>query len=256
MKLNLIKKLTIGCLVGGIIGYFILHPAFLLIDEYFSHNDLKLLENFFSSFGLMHIQMAIFFLIFGMINGFLYGFFNFKINSLINKTRLLSITDELTQINNRRYFVKELEKEIERSKRTSRNLSLLILDIDKFKYFNDTYGHIFGDKIIQTVAKSLRETIRKIDFVARYGGDEFVIVMPETEKSMANTLAERLHKKFSQEFFENHKLQVKVKISLSIGISSFPSDAKTADELIHNADVDLYKAKEEKKRDAEFLITI
>jgi len=256
MSLNLVKKTAIGTLVGGIIGYFILHPAFLLIDDYFTHHDFKLLESFSSSFDIMHVQMAIFFILFGMINGFLYGFFNYRISSLIKKTQLLSITDELTQINNRRYFIDELEKEIERSKRFSRNLSLMILDIDKFKYYNDTYGHIFGDKVIQSVAKSLTETIRKIDFVARYGGDEFVIVMPETEKSMADILAERLQKKFSQNFFENHKLQVKIKISLSIGISSFPDDAKTADELIHCADLTLYKIKEEKKREAEFLITI
>lgn len=256
MNLSLVKKLTIGSLIGGIIGYFILHPTFLLIDDYFLHHDFKLLENFLSTFNINHIQMAIFFIIFGMINGFLYGFYNYRINYLIEKTRLLSITDELTQINNRRYFIDELEKEIERSKRFSRNLSLIILDIDKFKYYNDTYGHIFGDKIIQSVAMSLTKTIRKTDFVARYGGDEFVIVMPETEKSTANILVERLQKKFSQDFFENRKLQVKIKISVSLGVASFPNDAKTADELIHNADIVLYKAKEEKMREVEFSISI
>ena len=254
MNLSLVKKITIGTLVGGIIGYFILHPAFLLIDDYFFHGDFKLLEIFLSSFGILHIQMAIFFIIFGMINGFLYGFFNYRISSLIGKTRLMSITDELTQTNNRRYFVNELEKEIERSKRFSRNLSLIILDIDKFKYYNDTYGHIFGDKVIKSVARSLTETVRKIDFVARYGGDEFVIVMPETEKSMANILAERLQKKFSQDYFKDNEFQTK--ISVSIGIASFPNDAKNTDELIHVADLALYRAKEEKRRETEFLISI
>jgi diguanylate cyclase (GGDEF)-like protein len=256
MNLNLVKKITIGTLIGGIIGYFILHPAFMLIDDYYFHHVFKLPEGYLSSFEFMHIQMAIFFIIFGMINGFLYGFFDYRISSLIKKTRLLSITDELTQINNRRYFINELEKEIERAKRFSRNLSLMILDIDKFKYYNDTYGHIFGDKVIQSVALSLTETIRKTDFTARYGGDEFVIVMPETEKSMANILAERLQKKFSQNFFEDHKLQAKIKISVTIGIASFPNDAQTVDELTHNADLALYKVKEEKRRDAEFLISI
>lgn len=256
MNLNLVKKLTIGTLIGGIIGYFILHPAFLIIDDYFFHDNFKPLETFLSKFEILHSQMAIFFIVFGMINGFLYGFFNYRISSLIEKTRMISITDELTQISNRRHFMNELEKEIERAKRFSRNLSLLILDIDKFKYYNDTYGHIFGDKVIQSVARSLAETIRKIDFVARYGGDEFVVLMPETEKAMANIFAERVKKKFSENFFENKKIPLKLKISLSIGIASFPGDAKTVDELMHNADLALYKAKEEKKRVAEFLITI
>ena len=246
MNLSLVKKITIGTLVGGIIGYFILHPAFLLIDDYYFHGDFKLLEIFLSSFGILHIQMAIFFIIFGMINGLLFGLYNYRVVFFREKSRLLSITDELTQTNNRRYFVGELEKEIERSKRFSRNLSLIILDIDKFKHYNDTYGHIFGDKIIQSVARSLTETIRKIDFVARYGGDEFVIVMPETEKSMANVLAERLQKKFSQDFFKDN--ETLTKISVSIGIASFPNDANNADQLIHNADLALYNAKEEKRR--------
>jgi len=80
--------------------------------------------------------------------------------------------------------------------------------------------------------------------------------MPETEKSKAEIFAERLQKKFSQDFFENHRLLLKIKISLSIGITSFPNDAKTADELIHNADLALYKTKEEKRRKGEFLISI
>ena len=254
MNLSLVKKITIGALVGGVVGYLILHPAFLLLDEYYLHDDFKLLENFLSSFSIIHIPMVIPFIIFGMINGLLFGLYNYRVIFFREKSRLLSITDELTQTNNRRYFVNELEKEIERSKRFSRNLSLIILDIDKFKYYNDTYGHIFGDKIIKSVARSLTETIRKIDFVARYGGDEFVIVMPETEKSMANILAERLQKKFSQDYFIDNEFQTK--ISVSIGIASFPNDARDADELIHNADLALYRAKEEKKREIEFLISI
>jgi diguanylate cyclase (GGDEF)-like protein len=256
MNLSKAKKLTIGSLIGGIIGYLILHPAFLLIDDYFFHQDFKLLENFFKTFSISHIQMAVFFIIFGMINGLLYGLFNYRVSFYFEKNRLLSVTDELTQINNRRYFINELEKEIERSKRFSRNLSIIFLDIDKLKYYNDTYGHILGDKIIQSVARSLTESIRKTDFVARYGGDEFVIVMPETEKSMANIFAERLQKNFSQNFFENHKLRVKIKISVSTGIASFPNDAKNADELIHNADLALYNAKEEKKSTRDFLHSI
>jgi diguanylate cyclase (GGDEF)-like protein len=256
MNLNLVKKLLIGIFTGGIFGYLILYPAFMLIDGYFFHHDFRLPEDYLKAFSIMHIHMAIFFIILGMVIGLFFGLYNYRVNFFHGKVLLLSITDELTQINDRRHFINELEKEIERSNRFSRNLSLIILDIDKFKYFNDTHGHIFGDKIIQSVARFLTETIRKTDFVARYGGDEFVIVMPETEKSMANVSIERLQKKFSQDFFENHQLPIKIKISVSVGIASFPIDAKSVDELIHHADLALYKAKKEKKREKDFLFSI
>lgn len=243
MNLSLTRIIIIETLVGGIFGYLIIHPILILIDNYFIHHDLSVLQSILIAFSGMHFKTAIILITIGLITGFLLGLLSYRQNFFSEKNRLLSITDELTQTNNRRYFINELEKEIERSKRFSRNLSLIILDIDKFKYYNDIYGHIVGDKVIKSVARSLTETIRKIDFVARYGGDEFVIVMPETEKSMANILAERLQKKFSQDFFEDNEIQIK--ISVSFGIAGFPNDAKNIDELISDADLALYKAKEE-----------
>ena len=242
MNLNLVKKVTISTLTGGLIGYFIFHPVFMVIDDYFIHGDFKILESFLSSFGIMHFRMAVFFIIFGMIIGLLFGLYSYRANFFLEKSQLLSITDELTQINNRRYFINELEKEIIRSKRFSRNLSLIILDIDKFKFSNDTHGHIFGDKIIKSLAKFLKEAIRETYFVARFGGDEFVIVMPETEKPLANVLAKRLQKNLSEYSLGNQKLLIKN--TVSIGIASFPDDAKNITELIRNADTALYDSKE------------
>ena len=243
MNLNLVKKLTISSLAGGIIGYFIFHPVFMIIDDYYMHNDFDFLQNHLSYFSINHLHMITPFVIVGIIFGFLYGFLNYRISTLIKKSHLLSVTDELTQINNRRHFINELEIEIVRSNRFSHNLSLIILDIDEFKFSNDTYGHIFGDRILQSIAKFLTETIRKTDFVSRFGGDEFVIVMPETEKSLANVLAKRLQKNLTKYSFENQKQLIKN--TVSIGIASFPDDAKNITELIHNADTALYKAKKD-----------
>ena len=243
MNSNLVKRIAIGSFIGSIFGYLIIHPIFMLMDDYFIHRKFPALQSILFSFYGIHFKTTIILTILGLITGFLLGLYRYKLNVLYEKVQLLSITDELTQIYNRRYFINELEKEIERSKRFSLNLSLIILDIDKFKYNNDTYGHIFGDRIIQSIAKFLKETIRKIDFVARYGGDEFIIFMPETGKSMANILAERLQKELSRHSFENQELSIKN--TVSIGIASFPNDTKNMDELIHSADIALYQAKKE-----------
>lgn len=245
MNLNLVKKITISTLAGGAIGCFIMYPAFMVIDDcldYLRNDDFNFFQKYLSYFGINQLRMIIFFVIVGAAFGLLYGLFNHRISSLIIKLRLASTTDELTQINNRRFFIDELEKEIVRSERFSHNLSLIILDIDKFKYSNDKYGHVFGDQILKSLAKFLKEAIRKTDFVARYGGDEFVIAKPETEKSLANVLAERLQKNLSEYSLENQKILVKT--TVSIGIASFPDDAKNITELIHNADTALYDSKE------------
>ena len=243
MNLNLVKRLVIGSLTGGILGYLIINPIFMVLDEELSKSGFSIIETILLSFTTKHLRTVFVIIVLGLITGFFMGLYSYRVNFYYKKAHFLSITDELTQIPNRRYFTNELTKEIERSKRFSTTLSLIILDIDKFKYYNDTYGHNFGDNILQSIAKFLSETIRKIDFVARYGGDEFVIFMPETEKSMANVLAERLQKELSQYSFKNHELPIKN--TVSIGIACFPNDAKNIDELMHNADVALYKAKRE-----------
>jgi diguanylate cyclase (GGDEF)-like protein len=151
----------------------------------------------------------------------------------------LSITDGLTGLYLLRYFRQRLKEEFYRAERTHGQLSLMILDIDHFKRFNDTYGHQAGDTILTQVAERILSNARKVDLTARYGGDEFVILLPDTSAEEALLLAERLHQAVSNEpvVLTNKN---KVQLTVSIGVATYPTHAATIDELIKRADEALY----------------
>jgi two-component system cell cycle response regulator len=158
----------------------------------------------------------------------------------------LSITDALTTVYNHRYIMENLPREIKRSVRYSRNLSLVMVDIDHFKKINDTYGHQTGDYVLKKISSYLKDSIRyELDWVARYGGEEFLIVLPETDISGSTCVAERF-----RETIEKMEIKFKgkhVSITASFGVSSFePSDNSqmvTAEMMIKDADKFLYEAK-------------
>jgi diguanylate cyclase (GGDEF)-like protein len=154
----------------------------------------------------------------------------------------LASTDSLTGLNNHRVFHERLDMEVKRAERFGRELSLLMLDIDYFKRFNDTYGHIYGDEILERIACIMSENIRdNIDSAARYGGEEFTIILPETQLEGAMKTAERIREKI-----ENHKIKVDGKqagVTISIGVAIYPDDAKGKEDLIGKADKALYLAK-------------
>ncbi len=151
----------------------------------------------------------------------------------------LSITDGLTGLYLLRYFRQRLKEEFYRAERTHGQLSLMILDIDHFKKFNDTYGHQAGDTILTTVAERVLANARKVDLTARYGGDEFVILLPDTSAEEALLLAERLHQAVSNEpvVLSNKNT---VHLTVSIGVATYPTHAAKIDELIKRADEALY----------------
>ncbi len=149
--------------------------------------------------------------------------------------RLLSITDGLTELYNHQYFLELLTREIALSKRYSHPLSLLMIDIDNFKEYNDTYGHLSGDRALRNIAKGLKISCRTVDIVARYGGEEFAVLMPYTNKQEAATAAERLRQVIE-------KVQPEP-LTVSIGVAAYPSDAQDEEQLIANADQALYRAK-------------
>jgi diguanylate cyclase (GGDEF)-like protein len=162
---------------------------------------------------------------------------------LYEETKTLSITDGLTGLYNLRYFYEALEKEIARSGRYSRPLSLIILDIDGFKGYNDTYGHLAGDDLLKELARLMQKTTRNTDIVARYGGEEFVIIQPETGMEGAISLAHRIWDAVREHPFRIRQTQTVAKITISLGLATYPEHGTTAKELVQAADTALLRAK-------------
>ncbi len=160
------------------------------------------------------------------------------------RLRQLSITDGLTGLYNHRYFKEHLDQELNRASRHNLHVSLAMADIDYFKKYNDTYGHPAGDALLSAVGHLFRDNIRKIDLAARYGGEEFSLVLVETNKHAAGIVAEKIKKLIAEHLFSSANGNDDHRITISIGVATFPDDAQTSDELIKIADDRLYRAKE------------
>lgn len=157
--------------------------------------------------------------------------------------RRLSHIDDMTEINNHRSFEKFLNSEIERQRRYSRPLSLLMIDIDDFKRYNDTYGHLVGDQVLRQVAALLKRSVRGCDFVARYGGEEFVVVLPETAEKEAVAVGRRILAAIGSFPFETNDAGRKEHITVTIGFASIPEHAQEQMDLIDKADKALFIGK-------------
>jgi diguanylate cyclase (GGDEF)-like protein len=153
----------------------------------------------------------------------------------------LSLFDPLTRLHNRNYFAAVLEREIERAGRTGRRFCVLMIDMDELKPINDTFGHHYGDQILRAVADVIRRSIRAIDSAARYGGDEFVVLLPETDPTGAFVVAEKLRQTVS-EIRLNANGRV-MRTTVSVGIVSYPDDGTTSEQLMMTADAAMYESK-------------
>lgn len=154
----------------------------------------------------------------------------------------LAVTDGLTGLYNHRHLHERLTLEVERSQRSKLPLSLLMLDVDHFKQFNDTFGHPAGDEVLRQLARVLNDTRRANDVVARYGGEEFAVILVDTAKFTAAKVAERVRERvFGHDFSD--AAQKAGKISVSIGVATFPDDGGDAEGLVRSADTALYASK-------------
>jgi len=161
----------------------------------------------------------------------------------LENARHLAITDELTELYNHRHFFQQLNLEINRAKRYNRKVALLMIDIDYFKTYNDVHGHLKGNEVLKKVGSFLRMVSREVDLPARYGGEEFAIIMPETQKIKARFFAERLRRTLEEYVFQGEEVLPGGNLTISLGLATFPSNAKTPTELIERADRALYHAK-------------
>ncbi|MEO6208421.1 MAG: sensor domain-containing diguanylate cyclase [Candidatus Limnocylindrales bacterium] len=168
---------------------------------------------------------------------------------LYEVARKLADRDPLTGFYNHRFLHERLGEEVVRSQRGRRPLSMLMLDLDDFKLVNDTFGHLFGDRVLTWTAELIRSTLRASDIPARYGGDEFAVILPETDRAEAGVVAERILEAFRERAFVGEQ-RGPVPIAASIGVATFPADGRTGTDLIAAADRALYRVKREGGHDA------
>ena len=169
---------------------------------------------------------------------------NAELGDLNKKFREMAIRDGLTGLFNHRHAQDRLNEEFERSRRFQRKFSILFMDVDHFKFFNDNNGHQAGDEVLQTIGQLMSSVVRESDIVARWGGEEFIIIAAETDENQACELAERIRDKVANHAFAHAKKQPLGLVSLSIGVSTFTDTTQDGEALVKFADDAVYYAKD------------
>lgn len=166
---------------------------------------------------------------------------------LFHETKALSLKDYLTDTANRRALDMQLEYEFRRAKRYNEPFSILVIDLDYFKTYNDTYGHLAGDQALKDIATIMKNEVREIDLVARFGGEEFVVLLPGTDREQAGAVAERIRRKVSEHLFMP-TAKTNARLTVSIGVATYSGDdgedgLNSIKKILHGADLKLYSAK-------------
>ena len=167
--------------------------------------------------------------------------------SYIEKVRMLANLDGLTGIYNRRSFEIKISEKMAEASRYGGGLALLMIDIDKFKSINDEFGHLLGDEVLRQVSTILKQNLRKVDLLCRYGGEEFVVIAPATTGQNAIGLADKLRKAIAQFPFPG----IPRPVTISAGVSEYPAQGESRDDLVRAADAALYRAKQKGRNRVE-----
>lgn len=170
---------------------------------------------------------------------------------LLEETEALAYRDELTGLRNFRFFKEFLDRELARCDRYGSPISLIVIDVDEFKTYNDTFGHEAGNRALAEIGRLLKESVRVVDLVARYGGEEFVVVVPHTPKIGAHRVAEQVRVRVEKAFAENGRAWAGGPLTVSLGIATYPADGAGRTELMRNADRALYLAKSQGKNQVQ-----
>ncbi|MEI6862928.1 MAG: sensor domain-containing diguanylate cyclase [Candidatus Omnitrophota bacterium] len=201
----------IPLLVGG-------KPVAILTIENLSEDEME-------KFGILAIQLSL----------------EIKKVFLYETVEKMAVTDSLTGLYVRRYFTERLDEELSRSARHGLKFSFLMLDIDDFKKINDTYGHLVGDVVLKDIGSIIKENVREIDLICRYGGEEFAAMLPETSNEGAFVVAERIRKRAEEHVFRAY--DETLKLTVSLGVATYPDDSLNHQGIIEAADGALYKGK-------------
>ena len=164
-----------------------------------------------------------------------------RVNQLLKQ---LAIRDGLTGLYNHRHFQELLTNEVTRSKRHQREFSLIFLDVDLFKLYNDAHGHPQGDQLLKDIGHIIEKCVLQTDMVARYGGEEIVVLLPESSKDRVTRVAEEIRQQVASYPFAGRETQPLGKVTVSLGIATFPHDGNDGPALLHSADAALYQAKQ------------
>ncbi len=157
----------------------------------------------------------------------------------------MATVDGLTGLHNHRYFMEQLKKEFTRARRYRNWLSLILIDIDHFKHYNDTNGHLAGDRVLKRVADTIRNSVREMDLVARWGGEEFALLLPEINARNGMIVAEKIRREVEAQRFRNQKKQPNGNLTISLGVAENSAELRNYREMFKRADEALYRAKQE-----------